>query len=500
MIDRIHKTGRVIFIALLAIAVLGCRHSKDEDPAPDNHENPGYSIDLNADKDVYIYAPTAVEFAAPVFINPDDVKVTVTNNGTSETGDLLVRLFGADKDLFEVSPAKIGNLAAGASAEITVKVPKLDPRRQAIFDITLAVGNDDVGRKVSIFYNVFVFKDESAIDITPSTGELVLQPGVDATVSAGSGAGKQNTMVWFSSNPSVAVIDEASGALKALASGMSVIGFIEKNDSGKLTVKGKKVTVYPEGELGPIMQSAKIDGTGDAANCYKMVITYQKAPLAASGAGFSVSGGGSAITFSSPVVNASNKTLTLKMSRSISAQEAGQNILFLNYDGGDVSDSESHIGVSGSVHIALTNVTVNLGTNIAPQKSGVTATDNHSAHNVSNLVDGDDTTRWATNSSTRACTATITFAAAKTVNVGVLKSYNTRITEFEILYFDGTADQRAYYYKGTAVPGTTGGTTVPFTCIFDSTVTSTRFKLHIIAASADPSIWEFELYNAQSGS
>lgn len=57
------------------------------------------------------------------YTNPTPERVTVTNTGNVETGELTVRLAGDDADKFELSVSTISSIPVGGSAEFTI-VPK----------------------------------------------------------------------------------------------------------------------------------------------------------------------------------------------------------------------------------------------------------------------------------------------------------------------------------------------------------------------------------------
>jgi hypothetical protein len=134
--------------------------------------------------------------------------------------------------------------------------------------------------------------------------------------------------------------------------------------------------------------------------------------------------------------------------------------------------------------------------NISPQATATASNQHSDAYAPGKAADGNLGSRWATTSSTRDCTLELTFAEAKTVSKARVYSYADRITSFKIQYKDDNNDwQDAYDGTGVAITGTTttpaasGGRLYGFT----APVSSTAFRLNILAASADPSIWEFAL-------
>ncbi|MDR0568588.1 MAG: alpha-L-fucosidase [Spirochaetaceae bacterium] len=221
----------------MTVVVLGCANL-----------GKGSSYRLGLPEACAVYAPTAAEFAEPVFIQPKDLEIQVTNAGKVRTGDLTVSLQGPDADLFEVSPGSIPCRAPDESAVIAVKVPKGDPRGPRIYRAELLVSNANVTGVVPITYTAFTF-----IPIAVSFEPETLSPGASARAVCGD-PGKPGKP-WFSSDARVAVIDPETGALTATGNGSAVIGFIAEEHP--LTVKGRKITVGSanEGPFPPDVRS-----------------------------------------------------------------------------------------------------------------------------------------------------------------------------------------------------------------------------------------------------
>jgi hypothetical protein len=503
----VYRNGRIVSVALLAAALAaGC-----EQPTQESDVEMVGSLLLNGGAErITVFAPTAVEFQTPEFIAPEDITVTVQNTGDAATGELRVRL-SADTsdgtsggaDLFEVTPQTIPNLEPGASTDVTVKVPKIDPRKALTYTVNLLVGSASsrTGSKLPIRYTVFVYEPDAGVTVNVQGDAL--QAGQTATAQA---AGR-GTNPWFSSNPAALAIDD-TGTITAHKSGTAYIGYVVSSDAGGNPTRAKcsKLTAYPAGDLGPVMQSVSaVDGANDITGLYRLEITYKNTvPATDSAAGFSLKNTDSALTFTRAVPGAN--TLALVMSRQLTAAEIAADNLQLVYDSvkGAVKDSADHIGVSGVIPVTLlpgnATLTVNKGTNLARQNNGVAASAEHSnaTHKGVSAVDGDDTTRWATPSNTRDCWVKVTFTNPKTANLAVVKSYGSRVTTFKVEYNNDGGDtwNEAYSYSGSAIPGTTSGATAPFDCLFTQSVTATVFRFHILNASEDPTIWEFELYNA----
>jgi formylglycine-generating enzyme required for sulfatase activity len=133
----------------------------------------------------------------------------------------------------------------------------------------------------------------------------------------------------------------------------------------------------------------------------------------------------------------------------------------------------------------------------------------HATHPPTMAVDGTvaNDSRWAVTSNPVAVPIMLEVAidnnsgTALDVNEFKIVAYGTtgdatgRIQKFNVEYWDGSAWQIAYSRTDTSqIPGSTDGSK-SFSAVFQSgTVNTTKIRLNIISASAEPSIWEFELY------
>jgi formylglycine-generating enzyme required for sulfatase activity len=196
-----------------------------------------------------------------------------------------------------------------------------------------------------------------------------------------------------------------------------------------------------------------------------------------------------------------------------------------NLQGGVTGTSHTFTGTAGTTYSAVvvatrgaqtvesTVVTViapsaSRSPNLALNKpvtvnSGITV---NSSHPAANAVDGNLTTRLAITGTTVPIYLDVAIdnntGAALDVNEFTLKAFGNstgdatgRIQKFNVEYWDGSAWQVAYSRTDTSqIPGSTDGSK-SFSAVFQSgTVTTTKIRLNIISASAEPSIWEFELY------
>jgi hypothetical protein len=109
---------------------------------------------------------------------------------------------------------------------------------------------------------------------------------------------------------------------------------------------------------GPVLISAEINGAPEAA-ANKLVLQYDKAPVASEFSGFSITGhaeSAGAFAITGIAANAADKTLTLTLNRRPAWSEIGAGGLALVYNIAslNVQDEEGHPGPGGAIPIALT--------------------------------------------------------------------------------------------------------------------------------------------------
>ncbi len=118
-----------------------------------------------------------------------------------------------------------------------------------------------------------------------------------------------------------------------------------------------------------------------------------------------------------------------------------------------------------------------------------TASDTHgnnTTYGADKAVDGDDNTRWATNDATSECTLQVDMEQPQTFSRATIKEMEPRISRFAIEYksAEGDAWQTAY----------TGGTAGPDFSVTFPPVSARFVRLHILAATLAPTLWEFGVW------
>ncbi|GHV89202.1 hypothetical protein AGMMS50267_15620 [Spirochaetia bacterium] len=164
---------------------------------------------------------------------------------------------------------------------------------------------------------------------------------------------------------------------------------------------------------------------------------------------------------------------------------------------------------------AITGVTD--GANIAPNRLYVTASGRHGNANLdaSSVFTNTSGHRWATPGSwtDNAHWLTVEFGSIVRVDKAEILSFGSpngattgRITKFNIEYLEAGEWKIAYRYDGGQIAGSSTNAVGSYltTCDFNAavsgaikeangTIEASIIRLNIIAASADPSIWEFKL-------
>lgn len=135
--------------------------------------------------------------------------------------------------------------------------------------------------------------------------------------------------------------------------------------------------------------------------------------------------------------------------------------------------------------------------NLAKEAVSVTESNtykNNATYNGAKAVDGNSSTRWATDDGITDATLELTFAAPVTVNKSVLNIHGSpknSVKAYQIEYWDGGE------WK-TGFSGSIGSMTTDLVVneTFDP-ITSDRVRLHITDA-VNPTLYEFELYNEET--
>ena len=469
-------TWATVMAALIIVLTGACEQALD---IPKKIEMPRISI--NSNKEIAIVAPTSVEFHDSVFVPPDDVKITIANEWDRETGMLNILLNGSGSDYFSVFPGRIDNLLPGESTTVTLKISPTDPRRPVTYKVDLLVGNEDAYQKLPITYNVYTFALDDGIVLEPAELRAGISGTPKAIVRAAQGAGR-----WISFNPSVAAIDNG-GILTILADGTALVGYLTSANNGSPLYKGKKITVKPAVWAETINEKTDAETT-------RVKVNFSE-PLSAAGniEGLSASLFNVPVAVQSAVLN--NDTITVTLAAPIGFDDKAEIV----YSGsGNLRDRTGAALDRFTAPVANT-ITVNNIVNITRPYADVSASNVHSdKYPAANAVDEVASTRWATTSATRACTLTLAYSGNKKVKKAVIASYEARISKFNIEYsVDGGGTwQIAYSYSGSAVPGSKDGSkSESFTF---AAVTANQFRLNILETSADPSIWEFELWGSNS--
>ncbi|MDR0600039.1 MAG: hypothetical protein LBG84_08170 [Treponema sp.] len=206
--------------------------------SPGNPELLISNLSLGRDS-IAVYAPTGANFAqAP------DFEVRVTNTGNQPLNGMRVVIvedpaYPGDESLFSAAPETLPAVAPGQTTAFTVSFPDTTQGTDK-HGAFLLVGNQNAAKKIRITYGEFGFTVDSALTLT----ENLLQVGYEGHTGSAVNSGNWTAgMPWFSSNSSVAEVDENTGTLRVTGAGSVVVGFI--SSESPLTVTGKTITVYP---------------------------------------------------------------------------------------------------------------------------------------------------------------------------------------------------------------------------------------------------------------
>lgn len=135
--------------------------------------------------------------------------------------------------------------------------------------------------------------------------------------------------------------------------------------------------------------------------------------------------------------------------------------------------------------------------NLAKEAISVTQSNyyrNNATYNGEKAVDGNGSTRWATDDGVTEATLELTFAEPVTFNKSVLNIHGSpknNVKAYQIEYWDG--NEWISGFNGSIAPTSSD---IVVTETFDS-ITADRVRLHITDAT-NPTIYEFELYNEET--
>lgn len=135
--------------------------------------------------------------------------------------------------------------------------------------------------------------------------------------------------------------------------------------------------------------------------------------------------------------------------------------------------------------------------NLAKEAVSVTQSNyykNNATYNGAKAVDGNNSTRWATDDGITEATLELTFAQPVTFNKSVLNIHGSpknNVKAYQIEYWDGTGWTSGF--NGSIAPTSSD---IVVTETF-APITADRMRLHITDAT-NPTIYEFELYNEET--
>jgi hypothetical protein len=210
--------------------MLGCQQTTD----PIQSADIVYSIGL--DKTEYAqYVPTGTGFFKPV-----PMKLTVTNTGNQLLTNLSVAVTGPNSSAISASIDQIVSLSPGAAETLTISFPQTDPGAVVTYTANILIGNADAAKKLPVKFGTFNLISPPELSLDPA----LLQAGNNEPASVlTTDTGDKADKPWFTANSDVIAVDEVTGALTISAAGETVVGYVFAESP--LTIKGKKVTVYP---------------------------------------------------------------------------------------------------------------------------------------------------------------------------------------------------------------------------------------------------------------
>ena len=116
-----------------------------------------------------------------------------------------------------------------------------------------------------------------------------------------------------------------------------------------------------------------------------------------------------------------------------------------------------------------------------------TSSHNHSSdYSAQKINDGNLKTRWSSTNKAKKCWVEIDLEKKRYINKVSLQEYNRRVKKFQIEYRDNKEQPWKIAYKGNRIGNN-------LTATF-STIYGRYFRLNILKATKQPSLWEFQLY------
>jgi hypothetical protein len=327
------------------------------------------------------YTPTGTDFA------PKEVTVTVTNTGNRATGSLRAQiryedgveynewgLFELVSEKEDVTSIDIPDIAPGRTAQFTVAIdPTEFGKEQAgLYAVTINVGNTTTGYKdLPLKYGAYNFTSDDITFTRDGAAVERLEIGGPAGIIAVSTA-KTDELKWFSGNPAVAAINETSGELTLVGSGITFIGLI---DWETMEVSGKKTFVFPQNYQPSQVTAIALDGD----NPRKLVLTYTEVMSSDSGfTGFTLTGSTTGLAITGVMVETANPHwLALALNKVPAESELDALVLSYEYpsNGGEVKDQfDTPVTASLNEDTVTLPITVTQRDKFARQVAVVSAT------------------------------------------------------------------------------------------------------------------------------
>lgn len=144
-------------------------------------------------------------------------------------------------------------------------------------------------------------------------------------------------------------------------------------------------------------------------------------------------------------------------------------------------------------------VVIDPAKNIAPEAAVSSSNVYGNDYTGAKTTDGNYATRWATKSPSAGVALELVFEEPRLIYKAGINSYDSRITGFDIQYYDEDAGAwaTAYHYEGSAVAGVTSNASAADTVYFQfAPHEAAKWQLKLNSFSKEPSIWEFEMFEA----
>ncbi|MCL2043153.1 MAG: discoidin domain-containing protein [Treponema sp.] len=438
-----------------------------------------YRIDINSGDEAIVYAPTHVEFDFPIIFPPDDIEIPVTNNWNQTINRLNVLLTGPDRDMFSFSPGRIDNLEPCETAFVTVKMVQGNPRRPTSYRAELLVGYEGNYQRLPITYHVCTFIEEEEIALT-STGlraGITRQPTVLLNRPSGPGD-------WISFHPRIAQVN-SNGFMTLHSGGNTVVGLLSPAADG-YQIRGWEIAVLPA-----IIARTANDPADTGA--VEVALNFSE-PISAAGSitGLSADIFGIPLAIHSAFLLENNIRLILAY-----PIEFGDEA-YIRYNASGNLRDQNGAPLEAFEADVINNVIVDAAVDVTRPYANVEASTEIAAFPVANAVDGNNSTRWATPTGANECTITLSYNDPIRVRRARIASYASRITRFNIEYSsNGTDWEVVYSYTDTPVQGSTDSNALVWVSFPFSPVTANHFRLRIINASQEPTLWEFQLWGSR---